>query len=53
MEQVRVLIDLQEILTRARAVEAQKNKVPLEVADLKSLFEEREAKFLSSRQEFE
>ena len=53
MEQVRVLIDLQEILTRARAVEAQKNRVPLEVADLKSLFEEREAKFLSSRQEFE
>jgi uncharacterized protein len=28
-------------------------KVPLEVADLKALFEEREAKFLSAQQEFE
>ena len=42
MEQVKVLIDLQQILTRARTVETEKNKVPLEVADLKSLFEERE-----------
>ncbi len=53
MEQVKVLIDLQRILSHARAVEAEKNKVPLEVADLKSLFEEREAKFLTARQEFE
>ena len=53
MEQVKVLIDLQQVLTRARSVEAEKNRVPLEVADLKSLFEERETKFLATRQEFE
>lgn len=53
MEQVKVLIDLQQILSRARTVETEKQKVPLEVADLKSLFEEREAKFLTTRQEFE
>lgn len=53
MEQVKVLIDLQRILSDARMVETEKNKVPLEVADLKSLFEERETKFLAARQEFE
>jgi len=53
MEQVKVLINLQRILSHARTVEAEKNKVPLEVADLKSLFEERETKFLAARQEFE
>ena len=53
MEQVKVLIDLQQILSRARIVETEKQKVPLEVADLKSLFDEREAKFLTTRQEFE
>jgi predicted nucleic acid-binding Zn-ribbon protein len=53
MEQVKVLIDLQEIMTRGRSVESEKRKVPLEVADLKALFEEREAKFLSAQQEFE
>ncbi|MBI5420234.1 MAG: hypothetical protein HZA60_09095 [Deltaproteobacteria bacterium] len=53
MEQVKILIDLQEIMSRARAVETEKRKVPLEVADLKALFEEREAKFLSAQQEFE
>jgi len=53
MEQVKVLIDLQKILTSARTVETEKNKVPLEVSDLKSLFEERETKFLAARQEFE
>jgi uncharacterized protein len=53
MEQVKVLIDLQQIMSRARTVEAEKRKVPLEVADLKCLFEEREAKFLAARQEFE
>jgi predicted nucleic acid-binding Zn-ribbon protein len=53
MEQIKVLIGMQEIMARARSVEAEKRKVPLEVADLKALFEEREAKFLSSQQEFE
>ena len=53
MEQIKILIDLQEIMIRARAVETEKRKVPLEVADLKALFEEREAKFLSAQQEFE
>lgn len=53
MEQVKVLIDLQQILSSARTVEAEKNRVPLEVADLKSLFEEREGKYLAARQEFE
>ncbi len=53
MEQVKVLIDLQEIMTRGRSVESEKRKVPLEVADLKGLFEERETKFLSAQQEFE
>ncbi|HEY3488518.1 MAG TPA: C4-type zinc ribbon domain-containing protein [Candidatus Deferrimicrobiaceae bacterium] len=53
MEQVKILLDLQEIMTRARTVEEQKRRVPLEVADLKGLFEEREAAFLAARQEFE
>lgn len=53
MEQVKVLLDLQEIMGRARAIEEEKRKVPLEVADLKSLFEEREAAFLAAGQEFE
>jgi predicted nucleic acid-binding Zn-ribbon protein len=53
MEQVKILIDLQEIMGRVRALQADKRKVPLEVADLKALFEEREAKFLTAQQEFE
>ncbi len=53
MKEVKILIDLQEIMTGMRRVEAEKRKVPLEVADLKALFEEREAKFLSAQQEFE
>ncbi len=53
MEQVKILLDLQEIMSRSRAVEMEKQKVPLEVADLKSLFEEREAKYLAAQQEFE
>jgi predicted nucleic acid-binding Zn-ribbon protein len=53
MSQMKILIDLQEVMSRARAVEGEKRKVPLEVADLKALFEEREAKFLSAQQEFE
>ncbi len=53
MEQVKVLLDLQEIMSRSRAVELEKRKVPLEVADLKSLFDEREAKYLAAQQEFE
>ncbi|MBI5577029.1 MAG: hypothetical protein HY896_11790 [Deltaproteobacteria bacterium] len=53
MEQVKILIDMQEIMGRMRALQADKHKVPLEVADLKALFEEREAKFLAAQQEFE
>lgn len=53
MEQIRILIDLQEIMGRVRALDADKRRVPLEVADLKGLFEEREAKFLAAQQEFE
>lgn len=53
MEQIKILIELQEIMIRVRAAETEKRKVPLEVADLKALFEEREAKFLSAQQEFE
>jgi predicted nucleic acid-binding Zn-ribbon protein len=53
MEQVKVLLDLQEIMTRARSIEEEKRKVPLEVADLKGLFEEREAAALAADQEFE
>jgi predicted nucleic acid-binding Zn-ribbon protein len=53
MTNVKVLLDLQEIMSRSRMVEAEKQKVPLEVADLKSLFEERETKFLAAKQEFE
>ena len=51
--QLKVRLDLQEVMSRARAVEIEKRKIPLEVADLKSLFEEREAKHLAARQEFE
>jgi len=53
MEQIKILVGLQEIMIRARLAETEKRKVPLEVADLKALFEEREAKFLSAQQEFE
>ncbi len=53
MEQVKILLDLQEAMSRSRAVEIEKRKVPLEVADLKALFEENEAKFLAAQQEFE
>ena len=53
MTNVKVLLDLQEIMSRSRMVEREKQKVPLEVADLKSLFEERETKFLAAKQEFE
>jgi predicted nucleic acid-binding Zn-ribbon protein len=53
MEQVKVLLSLQEIMTRKRAIAEEKRKVPLEVADLKGAFEEREAAFLAANQEFE
>jgi predicted nucleic acid-binding Zn-ribbon protein len=53
MVQIKILIGLQEIMTQVRSAEEEKRKVPLEVADLKALFEEREAKFLSAQQEFE
>jgi predicted nucleic acid-binding Zn-ribbon protein len=53
MNNVKVLLALQEIMSRSRMVEREKLKVPLEVADLKSLFEERETKFLAAKQEFE
>jgi predicted nucleic acid-binding Zn-ribbon protein len=53
MVQIKILIGLQEIMSQARTAEEEKRKVPLEVADLKALFEEREAKFLSAQQEFE
>ncbi len=53
MTDVKVLLELQEIMSRSRTVEREKQKVPLEVADLKSLFEEKEAKFLAAQQEFE
>ena len=53
MTNVKVLLELQEIMSRSRMVDREKQKVPLEVADLKSLFEEKEAKFLAAKQEFE
>lgn len=53
MNHVKVMLDLQEIMSRSRKAEAEKQKIPLEVADLKSLFEEREGKFLLAKQEFE
>ncbi|MGA6994032.1 MAG: hypothetical protein WBX50_09060, partial [Candidatus Deferrimicrobiaceae bacterium] len=53
MKNVKILLDLQDIMSRSRMAENEKQKIPLEVADLKSLFEEREAKFLAAKQEFE
>jgi uncharacterized protein len=53
LEQVKIMLDLQEAMSRTRTVEMEKRKVPLEVADLKALFEEKEAKFLTAQQEFE
>ena len=53
MEQVKSLIDLQEVMSQAKRLEDEKLKIPLEVADLKSLFEEREASYLAANQEFE
>jgi predicted nucleic acid-binding Zn-ribbon protein len=40
-------------MSQARRLEDEKQKIPLEVADLKSLFEEREARYLATEQEFE
>ena len=51
MEQVKILIDLQEVMCQARRLDEEKQKIPLEVADLKSLFEEREASFLAAEHE--
>ncbi len=48
---VRTLLDLQDILTRSRTVEREKQKIPLEVADLKTLFVEKETKLLALREE--
>jgi len=53
MEQVKALIDLQEAMSQAKRLEEEKQKIPLEVADLKSLFEEREASYLAANLEFE
>ncbi|MGE5248267.1 MAG: zinc ribbon domain-containing protein [Verrucomicrobiota bacterium] len=53
MEQVKALIDLQEVMSEAKRLEDEKQRIPLEVADLKSLFEEREASYLAANQEFE
>ena len=53
MKNVKVLLDLQEAMSSSRMVEREKQQIPLEVADLKSLFEERETKFLAAKQEFE
>ena len=53
MKNVKILLDLQEIMSRSRMAEMEKQKIPLEVADLKSLFEEKESKFLAAKQEFE
>ncbi len=52
-EQVTILRELQAIMARARALDEEKRKIPLEVADLKALFEEREAQFLAVQQEFD
>jgi len=53
MEQVKFLIDLQDVMSQAKRLEDEKQMIPLEVADLKSLFEEREAAFLAADREFE
>jgi predicted nucleic acid-binding Zn-ribbon protein len=50
---VRHLIDLQEVMSQAKRLEEEKQKIPLEVADLKNLFEEREAAYLAASGEFE
>lgn len=50
---VKILLDLQDILTRSRLVEDEKQKIPLEVADLKALFAEKEAKLNSLKEEYE
>jgi predicted nucleic acid-binding Zn-ribbon protein len=53
MEQVKHLMDLQEVMSQAKRLEEEKQKIPLEVADLKKLFEEREAAFLAASREFD
>lgn len=53
MEDVKILLDLQETMSRVRRVEMERNRVPLEAADLKALFEEKEARYLALQQEFE
>jgi predicted nucleic acid-binding Zn-ribbon protein len=52
MEQIKYLLDLQEAMGEVKRLEEEKRKIPLEVADLKKLFEEKEAEFLAVDKEF-
>ena len=53
MEQIKHLLDLQEVMSQAKQLEDEKRKIPLEAADLKKLFEEKEAEFLAADKEFQ
>ena len=52
MERIKHLLDLQETMSQVKRLEDEKRKIPLEAADLKKLFEEKEAGFLAASKEF-
>jgi len=53
MEQIKHLLGLQETMSQAKRLEDEKRRIPLEAADLKTLFEEKEAGFLVADKEFQ
>jgi len=53
MERIKHLLDLQETMSQAKQLEDEKRRIPLEAADLKKLFEEKEAGFLAADKEFQ
>jgi len=52
MERIKHLLDLQEVMSQTKQLDDEKQKIPLEAADLKKLFEEKEAEFLVVDKEF-
>ena len=53
MKRIKYLLDLQEVMSQAKRLEDEKREIPLEAADLKQLFEEKEAGFLAADKEFQ
>ena len=52
MEQIKCLLDLQKAMSEAKRLDDEKQRIPLEAADLKDLFEEKKALYLAAEEEF-